>query len=114
MRQTAGIPPHWFHILLSLAGGDRHGLAIIDDVAERTGGRLRLWPGVLYGALKKMTDEGLVADTAAPAGFSASGGKPRFYRITPKGRRASASEAAYLASIVDAARARRLLDARSR
>lgn len=106
------LPPHWFQILLSIADAPRHGLAITDDVRERTGGRLKLWPGVLYTALKKMTDAGLVVETEAPAGFSAGGGKPRFFRITPSGRRVCADEAAYLSGLVNAARAKRLLKAK--
>ncbi len=106
------MPSHWFHILLSLADEPRHGLAITDDVRERTGGRLHLWPGVLYTALKKMTAAGLVVETTPPAGFAAAGGKPRFFKITASGRRACADEAVYLSSVVDAARAKRLLKAR--
>ena len=106
------LPPHWFHILISIADEPRHGLAITDDVLARTGGRLRLWPGVLYTALKKMTDAGLVAETGAPARFAAGGGKPRFFRATARGRRVCADEATYLARVVDAARAKRLLKAR--
>jgi DNA-binding PadR family transcriptional regulator len=106
------LPPHWFQILLSIADEPRHGLAITDDVLARTGGRLKLWPGVLYTALKKMTGAGLVAETEAPSGFSPGGGRPRFFRATARGRRVCADEAAYLARVVDAARAKRLLKAR--
>jgi len=108
----ASLPPHWFQILLSLADEPRHGLGITDEVAERTRGRLRLWPGVLYTALKKMTEAGLVAEAHPPRGFSAAGGKPRFFRITPAGRRACADEATYWSSVVAAARAKRLIKAR--
>ena len=106
------LPPHWFQILLSIADAPKHGLAITDDVRTRTAGRLRLWPGVLYTALKKMTDAGLVVETDAPKGFAAAGGKPRFFRITPAGKQACAAEAAYLSDVVAAARAKRLLKAR--
>ena len=88
------------------------GLAITDDVRTRTGGRLRLWPGVLYTALKKMTDAGLVVETDAPKGFTAGGGKPRFFRITPAGRQACTEEATYLSDVVAAARAKLLVKAR--
>ena len=107
-----GLPPHWFHILISIADEPRHGLAITDDVRARTDGRMKLWPGVLYTALKKMTDAGLVVETDPPPGFVASGGKPRFFRATPRGRQVCADEAAYLARVVDAARARHLLKTR--
>ena len=87
------LPDHWFHILLALADDSRHGLGIIQEVAAQTEGRVQVWPGMLYLALKRMTDEGLVAGTEAPEGFVAGGGRPRFYRITPVGRRACRAEA---------------------
>ena len=100
---------HWFQILLSLAGQDLHGLAITAEVLERTEGRVHLWPGMLYGALKQMTARGYVAETAAPSDAAPGGGKPRFYRLTPLGRRVCSAEAARLARSVEIARARRLL-----
>jgi DNA-binding PadR family transcriptional regulator len=103
------MPPHWFQILLALADHDLHGLGITKEVFDRTGGRMHLWPGMLYGALKKMGGAGLVADAPAPAGFVAGGGRPRFYRLTAAGRRACAQEAERLAVFVEAARAKRLI-----
>lgn len=103
------LPAHWFQILLSLADQNLHGLAITKDVFERTDGGMHLWPGMLYGALRKMVAAGLVVESAAPAGFTSGGGKPRFYRITAAGRRACADEASRMARFVDAARAKRLL-----
>jgi DNA-binding PadR family transcriptional regulator len=103
------LPDHWFHILLALADDDRHGLGIIQEVAAQTDGRVQVWPGMLYLALKRMTDEGLVARTEAPEGFVAGGGRPRFYRITPVGRRACRAEADRHLRLVNAARAKRVL-----
>ena len=110
MAAVAGsLAPHWFQILLALADKDLHGLAITREVFDRTEGQMHLWPGKLYGALKKMVDAGLVIESAAPTGFESGGGRPRFYRITPYGRRACAAEASRLARFVDAARAKRLI-----
>jgi DNA-binding PadR family transcriptional regulator len=103
------LPPHWFQILLALADRERHGLGITKDVFDRTDGQMHLWPGMLYGALKKMTDRGLIAETKAPHDFNAGGGRPKFYRITPLGRRTCAAEAERLAGFVDVARAKRLI-----
>jgi DNA-binding PadR family transcriptional regulator len=103
------LPGHWFQILLALADRDRHGLGITKDVFDRTDGRMHLWPGMLYGSLRKMTDRGLVAETRPPDDFSAAGGRPKFYRITALGRRICAEEAERLAAFVDAARAKRLI-----
>jgi len=103
------LPPHWFQILLTLADRDLHGLAITKDVFDRTDGQLHLWPGKLYGALKKMVDAGLVVETDAPGAFESGGGRPRFYRITAYGRRACAAEASRLARYVDVAHSKRLI-----
>jgi DNA-binding PadR family transcriptional regulator len=103
------IPPHWFHILLALADHDLHGLAITKEVFDRTEGQTQLWPGMLYGALKKMADAGLVSETDPPGGFTSGGGRPRHYRLTSLGRRTCAAEAGRLARIVDAARAKRVI-----
>jgi DNA-binding PadR family transcriptional regulator len=105
----SSLQSHWFHILLALADKPLNGAGITEEVLERTEGGLQLWPGMLYGALKKMTDLGYVVETDAPPGFSAGGGKPRVYRITPLGRRECAAEAARLERIVSAARDKRLL-----
>jgi DNA-binding PadR family transcriptional regulator len=103
------LPPHWFQILLALADEDRHGLGITKDVFDRTDGQMHLWPGMLYGALRKLTEQGLVTDVEAPAGFLSGGGRPRFYRITSAGKRACAAEAARLARFVSVARAKKLI-----
>lgn len=103
------LPGYWFQILLALADKPLHGLGITQEVFARSEGQMQLWPGMLYGALRKMADEGYVVETGAPADFSAGGGRPRFYRITPLGRRLCAREAERLARIVDAAREKRLI-----
>jgi DNA-binding PadR family transcriptional regulator len=103
------LPPHWFQILLAIADRDRHGLAITKDVFDRTDGQMHLWPGKLYGALKKMVTAGLVVEADAPVGFESGGGRPRFYRITAYGRRVCGAEASRLARYVDVARSKRLI-----
>ena len=105
----APLPDHWFYILLALADDSRHGLGIIQEVAAQTDGRVQVWPGMLYLALKRMTEAGLIARDEAPEGFVAGGGRPRFYRITPAGRRACRAEADRHLHLVNAARAKRVL-----
>ncbi len=108
---NAPLPPHWFQVLLSLADEDRHGLGIMNDVLERTGGTMKLWPGMLYRNLGRLVDVGLVVEVDAPADAAAGGGRPRYYRITPAGRRACAAEASRLAGFVETARRKKLLKA---
>jgi DNA-binding PadR family transcriptional regulator len=109
MADAAPLPPHWFQILLTLADRECHGLAITKDVFARTDGQMHLWPGMLYGALRKLGEQGLVADAEAPADYMSGGGRPRFYKITARGRKACAAEAERMARFVDAARAKRLI-----
>jgi DNA-binding PadR family transcriptional regulator len=114
MRRHAAvpaIPPHWFQILLALADQDRHGLGVMNDVLERTDGSMKLWPGMLYRNLSKLVEAALVIEVDAPADAETGGGRPRFYRITPLGRRACAAEAERLAGFVEAARRKKLLKA---
>src|SRR5918993_2004956 len=105
------LEPHWFQVLLALADRDLHGLAIMNEVLERTGGRMRLWPGMLYRALGRLADMNLVVEVEPPDGAAATGGRPRFFRITPAGRRACAAEAERLAGFVEVARRKNLLKA---
>ncbi len=103
----APLPPHWFQILLALADEDRHGLAIMNAVLDETGGQMRLWPGMLYRNLKRLADEGLIVEVPGPPEPSA--GSPRYFRITPAGRRACGEEARRLAGFVETARVKRLI-----
>jgi DNA-binding PadR family transcriptional regulator len=101
------VPPHWFQILLALADSERHGLGIMQDVLDRTGGRMRLWPGMLYRNLRRLEDEGLIGDSRRPGPVEP--GSPRYFHITPAGRRLCAAEARRLETFVEAARAKKLL-----
>ena len=105
----ADLPLHWFHILLALADRPQHGQAITEEALRHSEGRVQLWPGMLYTALRRMTDQGLVAEAPMPEGFRPAGGKPKFYRLTPPGRRACAAEAERLARLVGTARERRMV-----
>jgi DNA-binding PadR family transcriptional regulator len=110
---AAAVPleSHWFQILLALADRDLPGLAIMNDVLERTGGRMRLWPGMLYRALARLADIGLITEIEPPDDDSSAGGRPRFFRITAAGRRACAAEAERLAGFVELAKRKKLLKA---
>jgi DNA-binding PadR family transcriptional regulator len=107
----APLPVHWFHILLSLADRDLHGLGIMNDVLERTEGTVRLWPAMLYRNLGRLVEAQLITEIDAPPDAEPGGGRPRFFRLTPLGRRACAAEAQRLAGFVDVARRKRLLKA---
>lgn len=97
------LSPPMFHVLLSLAGGDRHGYLIMKEVEERTGGQVRLSTGTLYGIVKRLLDTGMVDEVAA------ADPRRRAYRLTPFGRLVARAEAERLEALVENARSSRLL-----
>lgn len=101
--------PHLFQVLLALADQDRHGLEIMRDVLERTDGQIHLWPGMLYGSIKELVEAELIVEKRPPRDVRSGGGKPRYYGITERGRKALSAEAERLERYVEAARARNLL-----
>ena len=108
MMSSGNLKPHWFHMLLSLADGPLHGTAIMEDVLDRTGGDLRLWPGMLYGSLKDLSHRGWIEEVDPPPEAPTEGGKRRFYSITREGRMVLVREVERLANLVRAARAKRI------
>ena len=93
-----------FHILLALAGEERHGYGIMQDVASQTNGALQLGPGTLYGCLKRMVAAGLVEESDERPDPTLDDERRRYYRMTPLGGRAVRAEAQRLAGAVLAAR----------
>jgi DNA-binding PadR family transcriptional regulator len=100
--------PVEFHILLSLAAGERHGYGIIQDIESR-GEASVPDVGTLYRALRRMEDQGLIA--AAERRLAPEAGEERrnYYRIEPLGVRVARAEVARMASLVRAARGGGLL-----
>jgi DNA-binding PadR family transcriptional regulator len=101
------LTPVVFEILLSLAGGERHGYSIIREVTDRSGAPLR--PGTLYRAIGRLLDEGLVEELDDRPDPSLDDERRRYYRMTPLGAEVAKAEARRLESQVTHARARRLL-----
>lgn len=107
-RQGAGVTPVEFHILLALVDADRHGYAIMQQVAADSGGAIGLGPGTLYGALARLLDYGFIREVESRVDPALDDSRRRYYRLTPAGRAAASTEAARLAAVVKVARARRL------
>src|ERR1700738_845535 len=80
------LKPHWFHVLLSLANQEQHGYGIMQDVLDRTGGKVRLWPATLYGTLKRLTDEDLIEESGERPTAELDDARRRYYRLTKLGR----------------------------
>ena len=100
--------PATFHILVSLADEDRHGYAIIQDVAARTGGSIRLSPGTLYRSIQRMLEDGLIVETDKRPSPEDDDERRRYYRLTTLGAAVAKAEAARLMDLVRMARARGL------
>ena len=107
MQTRLPLSPQVFHILLSLATREAHGYAIIQDVEHATEGAIRLGPGTLYSALKRLLADKLVEEVKArPADDDE---RRRYYRLTTTGRRLLGAETTRLARAVGAARRAGLL-----
>ena len=100
--------PATFHILVALADEDRHGYAIIQDVAARTDGSIRLSPGTLYRSLQRMLEDGLIVETDERPSPEDDDERRRYYRLTTLGTAVAQAEAARLMDLVRMARARGL------
>jgi DNA-binding PadR family transcriptional regulator len=108
-RDLLPLTPAVFHILLALADRERHGYSIMQDVECRTGGKVRLVPGTLYGSIKRMLADGLIEETDERPDAELDDERRRYYRLTAFGRRVAAAEAERLQSLVLEARAKKLL-----
>ena len=82
------LPLHhnWFHILLSLVGAEQHGYGIMQEVADRTNGTVRIWPATLYGSLKRLIAEGLIEESDERPVAELDDARRRYYRLTRLGR----------------------------
>jgi DNA-binding PadR family transcriptional regulator len=98
-----------FHVLVALAGGPLHGYAILKEVAERTGGSVVLSTGTLYGIIKRLLEDGWIAESGRRSPLADA--RRRTYRLTDLGRAVAAAEAARLERLVSMARERHLLRA---
>jgi DNA-binding PadR family transcriptional regulator len=107
------LPPAVFHILVAVADRERHGYAIMQDVAARTDGALKLSPGTLYGTIKRLLEDGLIQELDERPDPEHDDTRRRYYRITSFGRRVAIAESARLAKLLGQARASGLVVKRS-
>ena len=103
MFDSKPLTPAVFHVLLALAGGRKHGYAIMKEVEADGGGFLRMGPGTLYGSLQRMTAAGLVEETES-ADETDGVERRRYYQLTNAGRRALGGETARLRQALSAAK----------
>jgi DNA-binding PadR family transcriptional regulator len=93
---------HWFHILLSLAGGEQHGYGMMQEVLERTVGKVRLWPATLYGSIRKLIEADLIEESSTRPAPEEDDARRKYYRLTPLGRRVLDAECDRLQELVRA------------
>jgi len=99
--------PHELHVLVALAGGERHGYAILQEVASRGEGAVRIGPGSLYETLARLLDRELIREVRPrPSERERDHAQRRYYALTAKGRRVLAAEVERLGDVVRIARSR--------
>jgi DNA-binding PadR family transcriptional regulator len=103
------LTPAVFHILLALADGERHGYGIMQDIAQRTNGTMRMGPGTLYGSIKRMLADGLIEAVGERPDPALDDERRRYYRLTDFGQRVAQFEALRLQQLVRLAHAKKLL-----
>jgi DNA-binding PadR family transcriptional regulator len=91
-KQPRPLSPAVFHLLLALRDGEQHGYALMHRVEELTDGAVRMGPGTLYGAIKRMLADGLIEETAERPDPALDDQRRRYYRLTAAGERACAAE----------------------
>ncbi len=103
------LTPAAFHILLTLADGEKHGYGIMQEVAAISGGQIRLGPGTLYGTIKRMLADGWIEESDERPDPELDDERRRYYQLTDLGSRVARAEATRLARLVEAARSKRLV-----
>jgi DNA-binding PadR family transcriptional regulator len=88
------------HVLLALGVETKHGYAIMQDIAERSGGEIRILPGTLYTTIARMVEAKLVEECAPPRDTAADDARRRYYRVTAAGRAAARAEMRRLTTLV--------------
>ncbi len=103
------LTPAVFAILLALADQERHGYGIMQELALRTDGKLRMGPGTLYGTIKRMLADGLIRESGERPDPALDDERRRYYRLTDLGQRVAQAEAHRLEQLVRVAQSKRLL-----
>jgi DNA-binding PadR family transcriptional regulator len=98
---------NWFHILLSLAAEEQHGYGIMQEVLDRTSGKVHLWPATLYGTLARLIDAELIQESEERPAAELDDARRRYYKLTRLGRQVLDLESQRLEELVNVMRAKR-------
>jgi len=104
------LKPIEFLILMTVATGERHGYGIMLDIAERTGGSVRLEAGGLYRNIRRLLADKLLTESARRPAADLDDERRRYYALSALGKRVLAAEALRLRALVRAAEAIRIID----
>jgi len=99
-RTFLPLKTQWFHIMLSLAGGEQHGYGIMQEVLERTEQKVRLWPATLYGSIKRLMEADMIEESSNRPEPDLDDARRRYYRLTGFGRRVLDAECERLQELV--------------
>ena len=102
------LSPPRFHVLLALAGGDKHGYAILKDVENLSDGKVRFSASTLYGVIERLDEDGLIEESDERPDPALDDERRRYYRLTEMGASVASAEAERLEHVLEAARMRRL------
>jgi DNA-binding PadR family transcriptional regulator len=100
---------NWFHILLALAGGEQHGYGIMQEVLNRSTGKVRLWPATLYGSIKRLVEADLIEESEERPAPELDDARRRYYRLTPLGKRVLDAECERLEELVHSIRVKQAM-----
>jgi len=100
------LTPAMFQVLVALADGEKHGYAVIKEIARRTDGKVRLRAGTLYTVIRRFVDEGLIQESAERPDPALDDERRRYYRITERGRAVAMAEARRMTDTLAQARAK--------
>src|SRR5512140_3437766 len=103
------LTPAMFEVLIALADGEKHGYAVLKEVARRTDGRVTLSPGTLYAILRRFVADGIVAESDERPDAALDDERRRYYAITDFGRAVAQAEARRMETVLGMARAKSLI-----
>lgn len=109
IEEALPLTPAAFHILLALADGERHGYAIMQQVAQDTDGRMKMGPGTLYGTIKRLLEAQLIEETDERPDPELDDERRRYYRLTGVGQQVVRAEAQRYAAMAAVARGKKLI-----
>ncbi len=98
------LTPAVFHILLSLADGEKHGYGIMKNVEVQTRGQIKMGPGTMYGSIKRMLAAGLIEETEERPDPELDDERRRYYKLTAAGRKVAVAETQRLTQVLKIAR----------